>query len=71
MPLSRAQRPAPATFEELIKFHSEDYMRFLRTISPDNMAVRARAPHSATPRSRPPRRRCSRVCERVCPAVVI
>ena len=32
------QRPAPATFEELIKFHSEDYVRFLKTITPDNMA---------------------------------
>lgn len=30
-------RPSAATFEELRKFHSEDYMRFLRTISPDNM----------------------------------
>jgi len=30
-------RPSPATFEELRKFHSEDYVRFLRTISPDNM----------------------------------
>lgn len=30
-------RPSPATFEELRKFHSEDYMRFLRTISPENM----------------------------------
>ena len=32
------QRPAPATFDELIKFHSEEYVRFLRTINPDNMA---------------------------------
>ena len=31
-------RPAPATFEELIKFHSEDYVRFLKTNSPENMA---------------------------------
>jgi histone deacetylase 1/2 len=31
-------RPAPASFDELIKFHSEDYVKFLRTISPDNMA---------------------------------
>jgi histone deacetylase 1/2 len=31
-------RPAPATFEELVKFHSEEYMRFLRTISPETMA---------------------------------
>ena len=30
------QRPAPATFEELCKFHSEEYIRFLRTITPDN-----------------------------------
>lgn len=32
-----AQRPSPATFEELSKFHSEEYMRFLKTITPDNM----------------------------------
>ncbi|KAL1524402.1 hypothetical protein AB1Y20_019297 [Prymnesium parvum] len=31
-------RPAPATFEELCKFHSEDYIRFLRNITPDNVA---------------------------------
>merc|ERR1712070_727101 len=30
-------RPSPATFEELSKFHSEEYMRFLKTITPDNM----------------------------------
>jgi len=30
-------RPATATFEELCKFHSEDYIRFLRTITPDNV----------------------------------
>lgn len=32
------QRPAPASFDELSKFHSEEYVRFMRTISPDNMA---------------------------------
>lgn len=35
-------RPAPATFEELIKFHSEEYVRFLKTITPDNMAEHAK-----------------------------
>ena len=30
-------RPSSASFEELCKFHSEDYVRFLRTITPDNM----------------------------------
>ena len=32
------QRPAPASFEELSKFHSEEYVRFLKMINPDNMA---------------------------------
>uniref|UniRef100_A0A7S3FH22 Histone deacetylase n=1 Tax=Haptolina ericina TaxID=156174 RepID=A0A7S3FH22_9EUKA len=30
-------KPAAATFEELCKFHSEEYIRFLRTITPDNV----------------------------------
>ena len=30
-------RPSSASFEELCKFHSEDYVRFLRTITPSNM----------------------------------
>ncbi|EOD03651.1 hypothetical protein EMIHUDRAFT_460301 [Emiliania huxleyi CCMP1516] len=30
-------RPSPATFDELRKFHSDEYMRFLRHITPDNM----------------------------------
>jgi len=36
-------RPAPATFEELCKFHSEEYIRFLRTITPDNVNDHAKA----------------------------
>lgn len=31
------QRPHKATAEEMTKFHSDDYIRFLRSIRPDNM----------------------------------
>merc|ERR1711887_352259 len=31
-------RPHKATQEEMTKFHSDDYIRFLRSIRPDNMA---------------------------------
>ncbi|CAG7838090.1 unnamed protein product [Allacma fusca] len=31
-------RPHKATAEEMTKFHSDDYIRFLRSIRPDNMA---------------------------------
>lgn len=30
-------RPFPATFEDLCRFHSEDYMRFLQGATPDNL----------------------------------
>ncbi|VDM29699.1 unnamed protein product, partial [Toxocara canis] len=29
-------RPFPATFEDMTRFHSNDYMMFLRTANPDN-----------------------------------
>lgn len=32
------QRPHKATAEEMTKFHSDDYIKFLRSIRPDNMA---------------------------------
>jgi len=31
------QRPHKATAEEMTKFHSDEYIRFLRSIRPDNM----------------------------------
>jgi len=31
------QRPHKATADEITKFHSDDYIRFLRSIRPDNM----------------------------------
>ena len=31
-------RPHKATQEEMTKFHSDDYIRFLRSIRPDNMS---------------------------------
>ncbi|KAG5863237.1 hypothetical protein JTB14_021533 [Gonioctena quinquepunctata] len=31
-------RPHKATAEEMTKFHSDDYIRFLRSIRPDNMS---------------------------------
>lgn len=31
------KRPHKATAEEMTKFHSDDYIRFLRSIRPDNM----------------------------------
>jgi len=30
-------RPAPASFDEMAKFHSEEYLSFLRAINPDNV----------------------------------
>jgi len=30
-------RPYSASFEDMCRFHSEDYMEFLRTASPDNL----------------------------------
>ncbi|PAV57223.1 hypothetical protein WR25_11464 [Diploscapter pachys] len=32
-------RPFPATFEEMTRFHSEDYMNFLKMASPDNLKM--------------------------------
>lgn len=32
-------RPFPATFEEMTRFHSEDYINFLKTASPDNLKL--------------------------------
>ena len=32
------QRPHKATQEEMIKFHSDEYIKFLRSIRPDNMS---------------------------------
>ncbi|KAE9419451.1 hypothetical protein Angca_002553 [Angiostrongylus cantonensis] len=31
-------RPIPATFEEMTKYHSDDYMMFLKNIRPDNIS---------------------------------
>ncbi|CAJ0574494.1 unnamed protein product, partial [Mesorhabditis spiculigera] len=31
-------RPVPASFEEMTKYHSDDYMLFLKNIRPDNMS---------------------------------
>ncbi|CAI8057585.1 Histone deacetylase 1 [Geodia barretti] len=33
----RPQRPHPAVYEEMTRYHSDDYIRFLRTIRPDNI----------------------------------
>ena len=33
-----SQRPSAATFDEMAKFHSDEYVRFLRMITPDNMS---------------------------------
>jgi len=30
-------RPHPATLQDMTKFHSDDYINFLRIITPDNM----------------------------------
>ncbi|KAI6218218.1 Histone deacetylase [Aphelenchoides fujianensis] len=30
-------RPYPATFEDMVRFHSPDYMQFLRSATPDNL----------------------------------
>ena len=35
---SPPQRPHPASHEEMTRYHSDDYIRFLRTIRPDNVA---------------------------------
>ena len=32
------QRPIPATFEEMTKFHSDDYITFLKNIRQDNIS---------------------------------
>ena len=32
------QRPHKATAEEMTKYHSDDYIKFLRSIRPDNMS---------------------------------
>ena len=34
---SPPQRPHPASHEEMTRYHSDDYIRFLRTIRPDNV----------------------------------
>lgn len=31
------QRPHKANLEEMTKYHSDDYVKFLKTIRPDNM----------------------------------
>jgi hypothetical protein len=31
------QRPQPATPREMTKFHTDDYIQFLRTVTPENM----------------------------------
>lgn len=33
-----SQRPHKATAEEMTKYHSDDYIKFLRSIRPDNMS---------------------------------
>ena len=37
LPLLNFCRPHKATQDEMTKFHSDDYIRFLRSIRPDNM----------------------------------
>ena len=32
------QRPHKATLEEMTKYHSDDYIKFLKSIRPDNMS---------------------------------
>lgn len=32
------QRPQKANYEEMTKYHSDDYIKFLRSIRPDNMS---------------------------------
>ena len=49
-------RPAPASFEEMAKFHSEEYLTFLRAINPDNVSeyqkqMTVRPPPAALPRT--------------------
>lgn len=36
--LSPPQRPHKANAEEMTKYHSDDYIKFLRSIRPDNMS---------------------------------
>ena len=31
------QRPHPADYQEMVQFHSEDYVKFLSRVTPDNM----------------------------------
>lgn len=31
------QRPFPASFEDMTRFHSEDYMNFLKSATPENL----------------------------------
>lgn len=39
---SHAQRPPLATAEEMTRFHADDYVNFLKIITPDNMSEYAR-----------------------------
>jgi acetoin utilization deacetylase AcuC-like enzyme len=34
----RSQRPARATFEDMTRFHSDEYINFLRRITPEKAA---------------------------------
>lgn len=36
--LAVLQRPHKANAEEMTKYHSDDYIKFLRSIRPDNMS---------------------------------
>lgn len=36
--ISICQRPHKANQEEMTKYHSDDYIRFLKNIRPDNMS---------------------------------
>lgn len=33
------QRPFPASFDEMCRFHSEEYITFLKTANPDNLKL--------------------------------
>lgn len=37
-PVPPFQRPHKANGEEMTKYHSDDYIKFLRSIRPDNMS---------------------------------
>lgn len=39
------QRPHKATAEEMTKYHSDDYIKFLRSIRPDNMSEFSKQMH--------------------------